>query len=537
MIKFRPYQQPTYDDIMLAYEKYDKILAQCETGWGKSILIGALANRLPGRTLVLTHRIELLNQNSEWIDDLGILTAKVKKVLMLKYNKCVISMAQTCAARFDKYGPEYIGQFDNVLCDEIHVDFFKKVYDQIKGVKVIAVTATPIINKNETKSVGDVEYIRKLTMKDEFDILIQGVGIQELIDLEYLTRDFNIQLTPPNLEALVSSNSTPDGYTNKSMGEVFGSSASIETVYEGYDKYAKGLKTLVFNPTTDVNKKMYDYFLSKGLNVRMYDSVNKVKGQTRKDVTNWFKSNDDAILLNVGVFTTGFSVNDLMAILYNKKTKSLSLYRQSAGRGCRVLNDDDFLNGKVKDKFIFLDMGLNINEHGKWSDYINWQKYFTIEPWKVKKEVDTLQIWECKKCGEFNRIGEVFNQKLEIIECGACQEPKPKKEQKYLKGEMIVLEKPIYPQAAKIIEYVKKYGGDASMGLKICKGMILDLFIFHTTKDDFIIRQSRYESRISSLYRPTYFAIMNDKELNGKNRRLSTEINEIVTKVHKYYNT
>ena len=132
MITLRPYQQDLYDKIQESITKEVKsILVQAETGWGKSILIGKLANNLEGRTLILTHRIELLNQNSEWINDIGILTASVKKNIPLKSKKNIIAMTQTAYARFSKFGYDYVGEFDNVIVDETHVDFFKQVYSKL----------------------------------------------------------------------------------------------------------------------------------------------------------------------------------------------------------------------------------------------------------------------------------------------------------------------------------------------------------------------------------------------------------------------
>lgn len=531
MIKLRPYQQPLYDQIAEGLKEYDKILAQAETGWGKSILIGHLANTIPGRTLILTHRIELLNQNSEWIEDLGILTAQVKKTQQLKESKNVISMAQTLAARIKKYGPDYIGEFDNVIVDEVHVDFFKKVYLEMGIKKVIAMTATPIVDKKETKLINEREFVRKLSLKDDFDVLYQGVTTKELIELGFLTRDFNVQLTPPKLENLVSSSTTPDGYTSKSMSEVFGSSASLKTVFKGYLEYCKGKKTIIFNPTTKVNKEMFEEFQKSNINCKMFDSVNKIKGQTRKDVVDWFKSNDDAVLLNVGVFTTGFSVNDLECIIYNKKTKSLSLWLQSIGRGSRIVKAP-----KIKDKFLVLDMGLNIAEHGKWSDTRNWHEHFILHDWKPKREIDLLRIWECKECGEFNIEGTFFNQELERIECNECHEPKPKREpQKKLSGKFVVLEEPVYPQAKKLVDHAIKVGGDKNMVNTMAKNMIIDLFIFHTSKDDFEQRRSRYINRIAQLYRPVYFSLISTTKLTGKNRRLETELQSIITKLESLY--
>ena len=53
MIKLRPYQQTLYNEIQETFDKgVSRILVQAETGWGKSILIGKLANNLEGRTLI-----------------------------------------------------------------------------------------------------------------------------------------------------------------------------------------------------------------------------------------------------------------------------------------------------------------------------------------------------------------------------------------------------------------------------------------------------------------------------------------------------
>ena len=304
----------------------------------------------------------------------------------------------------------------------------------------------------------------------------------------------------------------------------------------GYEQYAKGKKTIIFNPTTKVNKEMYDLLISKGVNCKMFDSVNKVKGQTRKDVVDWFVNNDDAVLLNVGVFTTGFSVDDLEVVIYNKKTKSLSLWLQSAGRGSRILKQHHIDAGKVKDKFILLDMGLNIAEHGKWSDVRDWSDFFKEKKWKRKREVDTMSLWECKPCGHFNVSGTFFNQELERVECNNCHAPKPKaKAKKLIKGEFVVLDQPTYPQANKIIEYVKRVGGDGNMVHKIAKNLIVDLFRFHTTAEDFNLRKGRYYERIGQLYRPIYFAVIKDKKLKGKNRKLTTELENVIEKVENLY--
>ena len=529
-IVLREYQQTLYDQITDALEKHDRVLCQAETGFGKSILIGHLANNLPGRTLILTHRIELLNQNSEWIDDLGTLTANVRKVEGVKLNQRVISMAQTAVARFKKYGPDYIGHFDNIILDEVHLDFFKKVYSQLNFKKVIGFTATPIINKKEYKDIDGIPHQRNLTMSKDFDVLLQGVKTQELIELGFLTKDFNIQLTPPNLNKLVNSNTNPDGYTSKSLTEVFGTHTTIEKVLEAYREYGVGKKVLIFNPTTKVNKKMFEEFSSKGINCRMFDSVNE-RSHTRKETTDWFQSEKDAVLLNVGVFTTGFSVDELEVIIYNKATKSLALYLQSIGRGSRI-------SKKIfKDKFYVIDMGLNIKKHGKWSKNRNWDVYFKPKKWKEKIESDLLMVWECKKCGHYNLNGTVYNEELDRMECANCGEPRPPaKESKKINGRLVVLDKPNPPKARQIIAHTKACNEDANFAFRLAEQKILELFSLHDIEPMFFNRnRERFAKRYRQIYQPIYFAIIKDENLSGANKKLSTQLNKVWGKIVKNY--
>lgn len=281
---------------------------------------------------------------------------------------------------------------------------------------------------------------------------------------------------------------------------------------------------------------MYDAFKERGIECKLYDSVNPTES-TRKEITDWFKSTPGAVLLNVGVFTTGFSVNDLEAIIYNKKTKSLSLWLQSIGRGSRVLTKEQIKNGQVKQNFLVLDLGLNIAEHGRWSEDRDWNKYFVDNDWKLKRESDLLSMWECSECGYFNLQGQVYSQELDCIICEKCKEPRKKKEskKKFIDGEFVVMEEPLKPQASKIISYVKRVGGDQNMALKIARTQILDLFKYHTTAEDYIARKKMYDKRIGELYRPVYFGCMYDNEIKGANKTLGKELERIIHSVEDFY--
>ena len=529
-IILRDYQDTDYKAIQNALVVTSSVLLSAPCGYGKSVLIAHLANTLKNRVLVLTHREELLIQNSQLMEDYAVLNAKAKKKEPLREAKTVVGMAQTIIRRLEKYGADYAGEFDTIIIDEAHLDYFAKIYKLIPYKNRIGLTATPVIEKKETKERGGVDYTRKLTLGDEYDFLIQGISEEDLIEKGYLVKDFNIQLTPPNLDELKNSNSNPDGYTSESLNQVFGNNASIDTLFEAYDKYGKGKKTIIFNPTTKTNLATYKFFVDKigEEKVRLFDSVNDTS-HSRKETVEWFKTVEDAVLLNVGVFSVGFDVPALEVILFNKKTKSLGLYLQIAGRGSRPYPE--------KTKFTFVDMGLNIQEHGRWSEKRDWKKFFEPNDWKRKRDVDLLRVWECDNCGHYNVSGTKYSEELDCIICENCNTPKPKskEKQKHINGKFVVLEEPFLPTATKLSAHAKRVGGDGNMVFRMATESIVDLFRYHTDKEHFDRNKSNYARRVAEIFRPIYFTVLRDDELTGKRRRLETELSKVWRKVKELY--
>jgi superfamily II DNA or RNA helicase len=248
MIKLRDYQQPFYDEILeeLYVQNTARICSVLPTGGGKSVIIGKLANNLKGRTLILTHRIEILKQNSDWLINAGILSSKENT---LRYdNKIVIAMVQTLFARIEKYGINYLGEFDNIILDEVHILIFEKVFNKYKYKKLIGFTGSPVVyGKNIYTEIDGVEYVEPYTLSRLFDKIVCGPDSQDLIDLGYLVQDFNVTLKLPDFDKLRESKTNPDGYTAKSMNELYHNTVSLKKLDEAYFKYAKGKKTIIFN--------------------------------------------------------------------------------------------------------------------------------------------------------------------------------------------------------------------------------------------------------------------------------------------------
>lgn len=545
-INLYKHQQVFYDDIWnkLFVEKTEHTCAVLPTGGGKSVIIAKLANELPGRTLILTHRIEILQQNAKWIKNVGTLGSKTNT---LSYdNEVVIAMVQTLHARLSTYGIDYLGKFDNIILDEVQVLIFEKVFRQYNYKRVIGFTATPrIFGKNIITNIDGVEYTEPYTLSEIFDDIVQGPDTQDLIDLGYLVQDYNIVLQLPDFDKLKESDSSPDGYTKKSLDEVYTNTASLNILSEAYRKYCQGKKTMIFNASTKINTFVYNHFKKAGLNVMMFDSVNKAeinldtgKKYTREDVIEWFRKERDAILINTNVFTTGFDVSDVEVVIVNRATKSLSLWIQMVGRGSRITDRI------YKDKFTVIDLGQNIHQHGMWSERRNWEDWFYSPGKRLKNAVDLLSTWECEYCGALNVKGEII-----CIECGAEKldaviDGKAKKEKT---GTFEVIQDMPPPRAQSIIRYTKAKGEDANFAFKLLSQKIVDLFIHYRVtksfydrrKTDYIdkngVRKNGFESRVRRIFTPIYFAIIKDEELQGANRRLETEFQRVITRIEKLY--
>jgi superfamily II DNA or RNA helicase len=524
-ILLREYQAELQADIIdkLFVEDVNKLCVALATGGGKSILIAKTAQDLPGRTLILTHRIEILNQNSEWLPNVSYLTAKDET---LRYDaKIVIAMVQTAYARIKKYGTAYLGEFDNIILDEVQVLIFQKVFEQYNFKKLIGFTGTPVLNKKKFTTIDGVEYVEPFTLSEIFDDIVQGASTQKLIDLGWLVQDYNIVLNLPDFDKLKESTSNPDGYTSQSLTDVYSNTASLQILNQAYEEHCKGKKTLIFNATTKVNDFVYQNFKKAGINVKMFDTVNNV--EKREDVIAWFKSEKDAVLINTNVFTTGFDVTDVEVVIVNRATKSLALWIQMVGRGSRPTT-------KIfKDHFTVIDLGQNIHEHGVWSMERNWKDFF-YSPGKKRKHIsDMLDTWECVECGALNITGELY--------CVACGAEKMNavisrgSDKKNKTGELVALQETPLPRAHTIIKYTKALDETANFAFLLLERKIVELFINHNVTSDFYsTHRERFVARVEQIYRPIYFAIIRS-DLNGSRKKLKTQYKRVLDKVDKIY--
>lgn len=544
-----PHQKIFLNEILEKIKKVDKLCCQASTGFGKTIIFTELTKQLNTDTLILVDSEDLVNQTYKTFKSQGIDVATFEsKNKIFPNNKVVVSMAQTLFNRLQKK-TTLIERFNYLIIDEAHVWIFNKIFDYVNECKIIGFTATPVrlqrkkfykcneCNEEfpfipELDGVTHCGYELKVWMKEEtmhdvYDDIVTGVGIDYLIENNYLVDEelYSISVNTANLKTDSSGE-----FTSQSIAETYEKEEVQIDILHNYEELCFGKKTMIFTASTKVNLLIYEMFKEKGYNVKMYDSVNNNK-QERKPLIRWFENERDAILLNVSCFTKGFDVSDVEAIIMARPTASLSLFIQIAGRGARTTT-------KIyKDKFIFIDGGGNSDRLGMWSDKTrDWEKIFfngLKPPKQLKESLDDIN--ECFNCG-------FLKMKSEKV-CPNCKSEEPIIESEQKEIEITtnkitaVKVKQIYPSGEKIVNYTKSINEDINFAFRILINQTFDLFVknkvtFGSYQQS--IFNGTFDKRINRILGEPFIKIINSLP-SKTNRTLAFLKNKLKLKLQEYY--
>ena len=531
MMQLRDYQKNIITNVLSHLENNKKCCVSLATGGGKTVIFSNLVPRLEGKTLICVHREELVFQTSRTLTmehDLIISKSKQKPT-----KNIAVAMVQTLWSRI-KSNKIDVNDYGNIVIDECHRGEFMKVLERFNG-NVIGFTATPNYEKtvyfykclvcgNEENSGGKCckrklkKYKRNVPLSKYYDTLIEGVEINDLIEQGFLVKDENYVLEVDTTRLVFDPKK--NDYTEESISLVFGSDEAIKNTINVYNQLALGKKTILFNPNTLVNKRLYDAMISQGINCKMYDSNNSE--ENRLELVKWFSNTPDAVLLNVQVFTTGFDCTDVEVVFLNKKTQSINLFLQMVGRGGRI-TDKIF-----KPSFKVIDMGGNIEMFGEWSIKRDWKPYFYDVEVKPVGPAQPASVINCHACGAL-----MASNSLICPECG--------EERKYFGGVTglpMLNGKPVIPEPEKIITYCEKNNFDTLQARKIVydyasrmfEGVKFEVFAKHKANGNLYLKALQR-------FKPYYFAIQKSKLEGNKVRKLESFINEIIKNIERRYFT
>ena len=367
-LKRRPYQLKSIDLVRLAFRRGARcVLGIAPTGAGKSLIFHDFAASILSSKscLILTDRIELLLQASTLCGGRENVKVQTVQKFWIDYKK----------------GTSYP---DFIIIDEAHSGLFSKVIEERpEKTLIFGLTATPVCAKK-----GDV-------LANYYQEMIEFTNITECLREGWLvpcvTYRPKYAINKDSLKIKVGE------YTDDSQISEL-SKLNVENDIKSVISGIKG-KVLVFCVNI-AHAKNTQTLLNANFCVHSEMDIK----ERRLQIDTFKASKTSCIMVNCGILTTGFDCPEITDIVILRKTKSLPLYFQICGRGSRLAP-----NKKI---FRIWDFGLNYEEHGLWSDPVDWFHLFkhgtknprtTVAPSKNCKNCGAIipvQARICSYCGE-----------------------------------------------------------------------------------------------------------------------------------------
>lgn len=343
MIKLRDHQTNCINTLMGCPDKY--AVAEVSVAGGKSLILGALAGYNPGRTLILAHNKELVVQNVEACQQVGlkpgICSASIAKNV---HRQITVGTVQTVVRRTRNFQDVTL-----ILVDEVHrtpvskTSSYRRVFEAIPNAKVRGLTGTPF----RADGTGSLEKtFGKIIFKYSFlDALADGY-VKPLIPAH---SDKRAEIDVEGLRTVGEDYDLDEQASRAIALSPIHSEAIVQTMQRQGRK-----NVLVFACNiehADVLEKQLNKLSVETASVHSHSPKGK-----REQMVGRFKERDLPILISVAMFDTGFNAIHIDMLAFCRATKSPLFFAQALGRGARI-------TPHAKNCCV-LDFGGNVQRHG-----------------------------------------------------------------------------------------------------------------------------------------------------------------------------
>ena len=332
-MKLRPYQEDALAAILKSLGEGGNSLAVLPTGSGKTIIFSNVAKAmLPGRTLILAHREELIDQAiSKLHAATGIYADKEKAQDRASLNSDVVvaSIQSMTAKRLKRWPADH---FACIICDEAHHSISKSWQSVLKhfNAPVLGVTATP--DRGDKRNLGEF-----------YDSITYEISLLELINLKFLAP---IRVVTAPLEINLNDVKQTAGDFDRS-GLATALDPYLPSIARELKRLAPHRKILVFNPLISSSKKFVEACNLAGIKSRHVDGTSK----DRKEILEAFDRDEFQLISNAMLLPEGYDQPDVDCVVILRMTRSAALYKQMVGRGTRI---DTFKDDLLLIDFLWL---------------------------------------------------------------------------------------------------------------------------------------------------------------------------------------
>jgi superfamily II DNA or RNA helicase len=342
----RPYQDEALDRMAAAEARgVRRQLGVAATGLGKTVIFCAWAQRRGGRTLILAHRDELVQQAVHKVKEIwpGVDVGIVKAAQNDVHAQVVVASVQTLSrpkrlAQFLAAEGSLlrdVGPLDLVVVDEAHhsaATSYRSILEGLSagtedGPLLLGVTATP--DRGDGKGLDD--------LFDEivwnYDIL-WGIRSGFLADLQAK----RIVLSHLDMSGVKTRRGDFDAGQS---GAALEDAQAPQVIVKSWQEHAKDRQTLVFTPTVSLAEHVADEYRRVGVKAAMLSG--ETPTEERRQLLRDFAEQRVQVIANCAVLTEGFDEPRTDCVVVARPTKSRALFTQMVGRGTRKHPEKDHL--------------------------------------------------------------------------------------------------------------------------------------------------------------------------------------------------
>lgn len=329
VIALRPYQLEAVGAVEEAGRRgARRVLVALPTGTGKTLVFVEVIRRRGGRSCVLAHRDELIEQAVAKIRlvhpdaEIGVVKAERDE----HDAQVVVASVQTLSR--PRRLARIARDFSTVVVDEAHHST-AKTYERIlralgcldeAGPLTLGVTATP--ERHDRAPLGSIWHPEIVYRQSLLDMIRAGY----LCDLRALRVHIEADLDRVRTRAgdLVAGE----------LEEVLQAADAPDRVVEAYLTHAADRKALLFTPTIAFAHAMADALREAGVEAEALDGSTPI--DERRAILRRLHSGETRVVANCAVLTEGFDEPSIDCIIMARPTKSRPLYTQMLGRGTRI---------------------------------------------------------------------------------------------------------------------------------------------------------------------------------------------------------
>lgn len=338
--KLRAYQRTAIESARRALTKSGSCVLQMPTGAGKTRAATEIVATSLGVIWFVCHRREIIRQAAKAFAAAGIDFGIVSPAHKFQPGKRVqIASVQTLPNRMKEMRDPKLVIWDE--CHHVAAKSWSKIRKALHGVKHLGLTATP-------------ERLDGKGLKGWFSSLVTGPGIRPLIDKGFLSEFRYFAPSEPDLK---NAKLQAGDYRKADVAKAMNTPVLIGDAISEYRKNADGKRALVFAASVDSSRAVVERFNAEGIAAAHVDGT--TPSDERDAAIADLAAGRIRVLSNVEVFTEGFDLPAIDAVILLRPTKSIALFLQMIGRGLR--------RAKGKDGAVIMDHAGLWLDHG-WPD-------------------------------------------------------------------------------------------------------------------------------------------------------------------------